>query len=169
MANTYELIASSTVGSGGVSSVTFSSIPNTYTDLKLSLSTAYNSTGAQVIDILINSSSSNFSGKYLQGNGSGTASGSASFYVGLANPTDYTANVFSSTDIYIPNYTSTSYAKSYSAESVTENNGTTSYAWLIAGLWNPATQAAISSIQLKPDTGSFIQYSTFYLYGIKNS
>ena len=35
MANTYELISSVTVGAGGTTSVSFASIPQTYTDLKL--------------------------------------------------------------------------------------------------------------------------------------
>jgi len=38
MANTYTLIASSTVGSGGASSIDFTSIPSTYTDLVVKLS-----------------------------------------------------------------------------------------------------------------------------------
>ena len=42
MANTYTLIASNTVGSGGAASISFSSIPSTYTDLLVKISTRDN-------------------------------------------------------------------------------------------------------------------------------
>ena len=51
MANTYELIASSTVGAGGASSIDFNSIPNTYTDLLVKLS-GRSSTGYNALTII---------------------------------------------------------------------------------------------------------------------
>ena len=50
MLNTYELIASTTVGSGGTSSINFNPIPSTYTDLKLicSIRTTQSSTNGSV-------------------------------------------------------------------------------------------------------------------------
>jgi hypothetical protein len=57
-----------------------------------------------------------------------------------------------------------------SADAVSENNATSAIATLGAYLWNPATQAAITSIAIYPYNGTvFRQYSSFYLYGIKNS
>jgi hypothetical protein len=169
MANpTMTLISSNTVGSGGISSVTFSSIPATYTDLvvKASLRTdnASNLTGL----ITFNGSSSSFSFRQLEGNGASVAS-----YNGTTNATNTengtgtTASTFSSFEFYIPNYAGST-NKSFSVDSVTENNATTAYQDLSANLWS--NTAAITSISLAPgSTANFVQYSTFYLYGIKNS
>jgi hypothetical protein len=53
-------------------------------------------------------------------------------------------------------------------DAVTENNGTTAFAKLSAGLWSDS--AAITSVKLISQTGNnFVQYSTAYLYGISNA
>jgi hypothetical protein len=170
MANTYTLIASNTVGSGGASSVTFSSIPSTYTDLVVKMSGR--STGGGVNRgsyIAFNGSSTGYTDRYLQGSGSAASSGSAggtgNIYLGETDGAGATASTFSNQEIYIPNYTSANY-KSVSADSVAETNATTQYMSLNAGLWS--NTAAITSIVLTT-SGNYDQYSTFYLYGIKNS
>ena len=167
MANTYTLISSNTVGSGGVASVTFSSIPATYTDLALKVNARCTSSSiGEVIYLSFNSSTTTFSGIYLQGDGAAAASSTLARFGGSMSGANATASVFGNTDIYIPNYTSANY-KSYSVDTVTENNAATAYATLIAGLWS--TASAITQIDLTPAAGNFAQYSTFYLYGIKNS
>jgi len=74
--------------------------------------------------------------------------------------------VFSNGSLYIPNYTSSNY-KSASSDDVTENNATTAFQYLEAWLWS--NTAAITSLTLQPNLGSFPQYSSASLYGIKNS
>lgn len=166
MPNTYTLIASSTVGSGGASSIDFTSIPSTYTDLVL-FGSARNNTGANAdwIAATFNGSTSSFSARLLQGDGSSASSTTLARLIGASS---YSTNVFSNFQAYIPNYSGSSY-KSYSSDYVTEFNGTLAYAVLVAGLWS--NTAAISSISLTCGNGanSFTQYSSFYLYGIKNS
>jgi hypothetical protein len=169
MANpTFTLIASNTVGSGGVSSVTFSSIPATYTDLiiKASIRTdnASNLTGL----ITLNGSSSSFTYRQIEGNGTNAVSyNGTTNATNTGNGTGTTASTFSSFEFYFPNYAGST-NKSFSVDSVTENNATTAYADMSAILWS--NTAAITSISLAPgSTANFAQYSTFYLYGIKNS
>jgi hypothetical protein len=169
MANTYTLIASNTVGSGGVSSVTFSSIAATYTDLVVKGSIR-NDTYKETV-ISFNGSSANYTLRTLIGNGASTVSYSQAAYgynqtgnMPLSG-TD-TTNTFGNWEMYLPNYTSANY-KSASFDTVSENNGTTAYAMLTAGLWS--STSAITSITIAPYSGNFVQYSTFYLYGIKNS
>ena len=167
MATTYVLIASNTVGSGGAASVTFSSIPQTYTDLLVKFSGKDNSssTGGNIIYLTFNGTGTTYTDKLLFGNGSSASSGSYAGMVGEVNTSATTANTFSNAEIYIPNYTSSN-QKSFSTDGVTENNATLAYATLDAGLWNGT--GAITSITL--NSGSTLQqYSTFYLYGIKNS
>jgi hypothetical protein len=170
MANTYTLIASNTVGATSVASVTFSSIPSSYTDLLIKLSTRgdRSATNAEYF-VKFNTSSANFTYKLLQGNGAAAASSSGS--TGLAGVSDAatnTASTFANSEMYIPNYAGST-NKSFSIDSVTENNTTTPiYMYMIAGLWS--NSAAISTIELYPESATnWVQYSTFYLYGIKNS
>jgi hypothetical protein len=82
----------------------------------------------------------------------------------MEDPSSATASTFASADIYIPNYTSSDY-KSISIDTVTEKNATDAYMRLTAGLWS--NTAAITSIGLNCSaSGNFVQYSTFYLYGV---
>jgi hypothetical protein len=171
MANTYTLIASSTVGSGGATDIEFTAIPNTYTDLLLSVNVRIdNANGGHFIRF--NGSSSNYSSKKVYSD-SGTVisdTGSSSSFFMWTTGTWATANTFGNSYMYIPNYTSSNY-KSVSIDSVNENNSSSPWAMgLIAGLWSDSS--VISSIKLIPEgagTPKFVQYSTAYLYGIKNS
>jgi hypothetical protein len=167
MATTYTLIASSTVGLSGASSIDFTSIPSTYTDLVVKVSSRTSLlSGTTELRLNLNGSAANFTGKYLLGTGAAAASGSLAQYAGQTETGAYTALTFSSHDIYIPNaFGSTN--KSYSADAVTENNGTTGYQDLIAGLWSQT--AAINQVTLSLASGNFVQYSTAYLYGVKNA
>jgi hypothetical protein len=165
MANTYTLIASSTVGSGGASTIDFSSIPSTYTDLMLLVSTR---TTIAFLDIQLNASTSNRSSLYLYGTGSATGSGSQAGYLGVTSYSSDTANTFGSMSIYIPNYASTTTYKSFSTDTVRENNATSGEQDLVASLWS--SNSAVNQITIYPESsGTFVQYSTAYLYGISNS
>jgi hypothetical protein len=175
MPNTYTLIASSTVGSGGASYVEFTSIPATYTDLLVKCSLRSNRADGTVIDAVALRFNGNSSASYnftrLTGTGAAasSASGSGDTSLFLDNPSSNsaTASTFGNSEYYIPNYAGST-NKSVSADAVSENNGTTAYARLTAGLWS--NTSAITSIRLTPDTGTlWNQYSTATLYGIKNS
>jgi hypothetical protein len=168
--NTFIKIASVTVGSGGASSIAFSSIPSTYTDLCIKLSARTNR--SSIIDVAmlaINGNTSSGSWREVYGDGASALGQSAinemrSSYVPGATAT---SNTFSSSDIYLSNYAGNS-NKSFSADGTGENNATTSYASIIAGLWS--NTSAITSLTLTPLVGTlFVQYSTATLYGIKNS
>jgi hypothetical protein len=160
--DTFIKIASVTVGSGGASSIDFTSIPSTYTDLcvKLSVSAA-TSNGFQMT---INGSSSNFTYRLLEGDGAAAAS-----YNGTTGRIAYafsSATIFSNVEVYIPNYAGST-NKSFSTDGVSEQNATTAYADLTASLWSQT--AAINALGFNFSAGNIRQYSTATLYGIKNS
>jgi hypothetical protein len=166
MAVTYKLIETVRVGSGGAASITFSSIPQTYTDLMLLTSARSTSTGLAVV-AKFNGSSANYTGKYLEGSGSSVASGTMSInQAGNSVASSYTASVFASNYLYIPNYTGSTF-KSSSSDATTENNATVSYMAFYANLWSDTS--AITSIALTVSAGSFAEFSSASLYGIKNS
>jgi hypothetical protein len=174
MANTFTKIASVSVDSSGASSMSFTSIPNTYTDLCLFVSArSSRSQSSDNIDIFFNGSTSNRSDTALRGSGGVTVSYTTSNgHIGYIPAASDTSNTFGSTFIYIPNYTSSN-NKSFSADVVMENNASgngSAFMVLDAGLWSQT--AAITSITINTSSGAssnFVQYSTATLYGIKNS
>lgn len=144
-------------------SLTFANIPQSgYTDLKVVLSIRSDSTDLDTL-ISFNGSAASFSGKRLYGSGSAVASDSVGRSAGLVNMTSYTALTFANNEFYIPNYVGSA-NKSFSVDSVTENNATAAYSLLAAGLWS--NTAAITSITIAPSLGNFVANSTFSLYGL---
>ena len=164
MANTFTLIEAQTL-TGSLALVTLGNggtIPQTYTDLKVVVS--WRASTLDDIYAKFNTLTTNQSGRYISGAGSGTPASGTGTYYGISQVT--TGNVFSSFEMYIPNYTSSNY-KSFSVENVAENNATLGYSQSSAGLWSAS--AAITSLSFYCGTATIEQYSTFYLYGIKNS
>lgn len=176
MANpTMTLISSQTLG-GTTASVTFSSIPSTYNDLKLVISARGDSVSGYTTFFTIKlngDTGTNYSDTFIQGNSSAILSSHHSSVTSdqdsVFDNANATASTFGSTEIYIPNYNSTG-SKPYFNINVTENNlasAGTAYVQAEASLYRGAS--GISSITLTPSSGNFVQYSNFYLYGIKNS
>jgi len=176
MANTYKLISSVSVGAGGASSIVFSSIPQTYTDLLVRLSTRSASGGADAYTTRMkinNLTSSIYSQRTLEGAGASGTTGFAQSGVdtavraALINGPASTGNTFAVTDIYIPNYTSAN-NKSAHIETVSESNNTTMY--INANAFLVTTTDAITDLTFTNEAtaGNFAQYSTATLYGIFN-
>ena len=164
-------LATYTVGAGGDSSVTFSNISQTYTDLKVVMSArSVTDTPACVATVQFNGDTgSNYAYKYIRGIGSAVdssgASPTTSIYLFIIAASNATASTFSNSEMYIPNYVSANY-KSVSIDALSENNATRADAVFTAGLWS--NTAAITSIKLSEATGNFAQHSTFTLYGVKS-
>jgi hypothetical protein len=164
-------ITTVTVGSGGASNITFTNIPQTYTDLKLVLSTrSSRATVQDTFNLLFNGSASGYSYRRLYGDGSSglgsdLSTGDTSLTTAYAQGGSGTANTFGNLELHIPNYASTN-AKSVFSDGASENNATTSYLGLVASVWSGT--APITSITLTPTTGGTLsQYSSATLYGIR--
>ena len=169
MAITYRLIQTVTASSGTVASIDFTSIPQTYTDLLFVIS-GRATTDNPTLQVYFNNdtTSANYKFRTIDGNGATVANNTGTQpWLMRVTPSSASASVFGSGVMYIPNYAGTTYQKSVSADSVTENNGTTAYNAFHAGLW--LSTAAITSIKLDPYGTDFAQYSSASLYGIKNS
>ena len=148
-------------------SVTFDNIPQSgYTDLKLVASVRDDFASVSVnLGMRINGSSTGLAGRVLFGTGSSASSTTVTDGIGYTVGTSGTANTYSSTEIYIPNYRVTGQNKSYSANSAAESNTTTVYMQMLAGLWS--NNAAITSITLYPQNATnMVAGSTFSLYGL---
>jgi len=160
-----KLIQHITVGSGGAASITFSSIPGTFTDLRIVFS-GRNADAVNVyaLRVRFNSNASGYTQRLLYANSgtveSITRSDDFALYVQGANAT---ANTFSNSEIYIPNYSSSA-NKSFSVDYVNENNSATNLNGITAGLWS--NTAAITSVALITEAGNLVQHSSATLYGI---
>lgn len=169
MTATYDKIEAKTLGSN-TTTVSFTSIPATYTDLVIKISARSNRSGANIDEVYlrINGNTGNFSNRYLQGNGSSASSnaGSYALWTGYCPAATATSSTFSNSEIVITNYGSSN-NKSLSIDTVQEDNATAAYQTFHANLWN--VSSAITSLRIYPLTGSFVQYTTAYLYGVSNA
>lgn len=176
MPNTYTLIASNTLSSSAAS-VTFSSIPSTYTDLVLKYSVrTNNSVQVGQISVKFNASStSDYSSTDLEASGVSSlaavsqrsSAGTYANYV-YVNGNSSTASTFGNGEIYIPNYAGST-NKTFSQFSVTENNAAANVS-LDAVAHLRSNAAAITEINLANfSTTQFASGSSFFLYGISNS
>lgn len=167
MPNTFTLIEAKTITTPSAS-VVFSSIPATYTDLKILYTGKTTDAAAQGTSMNFNGSTSNVQSMYIIGDGANPGTGTLNYmYVGSVFGTNGTADVFSANEIYIPNYTS-SQIKSYIMMNAAETSGATGYGNVIVGRDSGVT-AALTSVTINTGGGNFIANSTFYLYGIKSS
>jgi len=170
MASTYTLISSQVLASSAAS-VTFSSIPATYTDLVLKVSARTDvSAVTDTLVFYLNYAPSLWSQTNVSGSGTAatsTRTTSVTYFGQPINGNTSTSNTFTNTEIYIPSYNA-SQNKPISGFSSTENNTAASTISSGAGLWR--STAAISAITLTPLTGTnFVTNSSFYLYGISNA
>lgn len=178
MANTFTLISSSVLGANATS-VLFSSIPSTYTDLVLHVSArTTNLSAVESLKILFNNNTStvySLTKIYVGlGNPLGSdrglgASSSEMFVAAGASGANNTSNTFSSLEMYIPCYTKAQ-SKPVASNWVVEGNSATDY-WQAMEAELFRSSSAISSIEIIPRAGgtNLVTGSSFYLYGIKNS
>ena len=158
-----------TVGAGGSSTVSFTNIPQGYTDLKFIFSAqgTYASAAFDGVYLSFNGSTDNFTGKYTQAITPSTpTSGSLGRYVG-AFPTTTLTSKFGSAELYISGYSSNKY-KMYTADAVTGGySSNQALLEFINATWsNPAPVTSVSFAFL---SGNFAQYSTVTMYGIKDA
>jgi hypothetical protein len=170
MAGTLTKIATLTAGSGGVSGFTFSSIPQTYTDLKVICSVrSAASSGWDSLSMWPNGVQTTLSNTFLSGNGTAISSSRGTYRaIATMNTEGTTANTFTNAEIYIPNYRSANF-KQILVTSTTGSAIAESYGNFTAELWSNTT--AITSLLFNTATSglNFVQNSSITLYGIKNS
>jgi len=158
------LVSTVTVGSA-TSSITFSSIPQTATDLVFVIS-AKTTVGVYYYPVLMTlNTGGTYAYRELLGNGGavGSSNGTTARVISI-NGDAATANTFGNAQIYIPNYTSSS-AKSASGDSVTESNSIDPNISIQAYRWSET--AAITTVAFTILNGyDFAPNSTFSLYTI---
>lgn len=172
LTNSYESIATTTVGSGGAASISFTSIPATYQHLQIRALARLNNAGANGTGILVYNSdtnTNNYTYHEIVGNGAsasayGSAAPESNQLTGLTGGTALTSN-FGAVVTDILDYANANKYKTMRNFGGYDNNGSGQIR-LNSGLW--MNTAAITSITLTPNAGTaFVEYSSFALYGIK--
>lgn len=169
---TYQFIAGNTLSTSSTS-VTFSSIPQTYTDLVLRVSNALNGGGP-----------ANYWVRY---SGNTSAVYSAFGFRAFQNPPDTISspnqtelfagwmpgtgypNARSNNEIYIPDYTAARRKQAWINNQCSQNTATAGE-WYVAGIATDFnTSSAITSLTIGVSNPGFASGSSFYLYGIKRN
>ena len=166
--NSYASIATVTVGSGGASTITFSSIPSTYTHLQLRMMVRETST-SNGYDMQFNGDTgNNYSRHYLYGTGSSAGAAAvtstSSMILADAAVSTSTTGVFGASVCDVLDYTNVNKNKVIRTLGGYDNNGNGGI-FFNSGLW--MNTSSVTSIVIIPDAGNFAQYSSFALYGIR--
>lgn len=171
MPGSYESIQTVDVGAGGVSSITFSSIPSTYTHLQIRwLAQCSNSAQSpENMGFRFNSDTgANYTRHYIDADGatatSGANTGLSQAYSVLAQTSATYPNAFGIGYMDILDYTNTNKYTTTRALAGMDYNGTGGNIQFTSDLW--LNTAAITTINIRPLTGTFKQYSSFALYGV---
>ena len=164
----FDSIATTTL-STSTASVTFSSIPATYTHLQIRGIVKTNAGSDTQNYMRFNGDTgSNYSTHYLYGYGEdpvGAGAGASTSFMSAAAVTSDGANVFSAFVMDVVDYADTNKYKTLRALSGNDTNGA-GYVWFSSGNWR--NTAAVTSITIYNNgSNNFLQYSSFALYGIK--
>jgi hypothetical protein len=170
MATTYIPLYTTTLASAGT--VTFSSIPNTYTDLVLVISDAVSiATNTPGACISFNSdTASNYSSTHLEGTGTSALSNrqtnqsniNSGYNIGLSSSSTQPATII----INIMNYANTTTYKTILSRNA-QTAGAAPGTGATVGLWR--STAAINSMAITAQTGNFAIGTTFSLYGVASA
>ena len=166
----FESIATTSVGAGGVSSVSFSSIPATYKHLQIRgiARSSRASFASDPLLIQVNSdTASNYSWHYLVGDGSSASSNAGATQSSMTNyliANNTVSNVFGAFVIDVLDYSNTTKNKTFRSLMGVDNNGA---GWVALNSGNWRSTSTITSIDLTAQNGNLMQYSHFALYGVK--
>jgi hypothetical protein len=167
----YDALATVTVPSGGLATITFAGIPNTYKHLQIR-AIARCTFAADILDTYMtfnSDSTTSYRTHQLRGNGaSATASdlgASTSSQVFVVPGTSIASSIFSGAIIDILDYANTSKNKTIRSLNGNDANGSGNI-FFRSSLW--INTSAINSLSIAAQaTSSFTEYSQFTLYGIK--
>lgn len=166
----FESIATVTVGAGGTSTITFSSIPSTYQHLQIRATLRSASASILYVNYTFNNTGgTSYSSHYLFGNGAtagantGNGPSAASMY--LNEFPSNTGDIFGGFVLDILDYANTSKNTTTRALGGCDKNGS-GVIGLSSGLFNSTN--AVNRIDFTGSSGvNFGQYSHFALYGIR--
>jgi hypothetical protein len=167
MPSTYEPIATQTLGSAAAT-ITFSSIPSTYTDLRLVVVHKL-ATSDGFLDLTFNSDTSAlYSETNLQGNGSAASSTVASGQTKIRNAFYSYLNWWALSEMDLFSYAGST-NKTALISTTADDNDTENYISIVKSVGLYRSTTAISSLTLTGVNSNINTGTTASLYGIKNA
>jgi hypothetical protein len=161
----YDALATVTVPSGGVASVTFAGIPSGYKHLQIRATARLNTNDFIYIQFNGDGTNTNYRSHWVEG--SGSAAGASSTQSPAGATFTYTqsnsSSIFDVAVADVLDYASSTKNKTVRSLRGCDNNGS-GYVGLHSSFWNN-TSAVTSMVITSPYT--FQQYSSFALYGVK--
>lgn len=168
----FESIATVTVGSGGASSIEFTSIPSGFQHLQIRyLCRGVRSNVREDLTLQLNSdTASNYAYHRLLGLGSSAAADASTSvgygYTSMIAGANLTASIFGAGVVDILDYASTSKTKTVRTFGGVDGNGDTNVGvFVTSSLWN--STSAVTSVKLYGFNANLAQHSTAALYGVK--
>jgi len=173
-ASSYESIATVSVGSGGQSTISFTSIPATYTHLQIRwiIRSTTSSADNYIFPMRFNSDAgSNYSSHYINADGSavaasGNANQSGFNFYGSFPAASATSGIFGVAIMDIFDYANTNKYKTVRTLAGYDANGS-GQIFFNSSSWR--SSSAITSFSMTFNTDNFAQYSQVALYGIKGA
>jgi len=153
------------VGSGGAATVSFTSIPNTYTDLLVKFSLRCGATGTRWNNSVVtfNGSPATVSNWVIGYNNGISASNYASGQLVFINHGDVDANTFGNGEMYISKYAGSNY-KCTSSMLTAEANSADGAIGMVSGFIS--STSVLTSITFTAQSNVYTENSTATLYGI---
>jgi hypothetical protein len=165
--NSYESIATVTVGVGGSSSISFTSIPSTYKHLQIRAIVQNTSVNTYSYMRFNSDTTASYSNHYLDGDGASVTAGAGAnavqSYFGYTTANSNT-NMFGIVIADILDYANTNKNKTNRILTGKDMNGS-GVIELASSAWYKTN--AITQIDIYPSGTNFAQYSSFALYGVK--
>jgi hypothetical protein len=159
--NSYDSIATVTIGAGGASTASFTSIPSTYQHLQIRVMAKTNDSNPYGnAAVTLNGAAGEYRHDlYGTGSAAGVSASATSFISYIGGTAQFGVAI-----IDILDYANTNKNKTIRSICGVDNNGSGLVA-MTSGL--ETSTSAVSSITLTSNSGNFPQYSSFALYGIK--
>jgi hypothetical protein len=168
--NSFESIATVTVGGGGSANVEFSSIPATYTHLQVRGIMRSDGTLDGFNTQFNSDTGSNYARHRLYGGGSTVAADASASRTNITLAdgvlTSASASIFGAVVFDIVDYANTNKYKTVKSLGGNDKNDSGTI-WFNSGMWMNTN--AITSVKIFPGDGNWVQYTQFALYGIKGS
>ena len=163
----YESIATIN-GNGSTATITFSSIPSTYSHLQVRVMARVAAGGEDLTLRLNGDTGTNYARHRLTGSGSAAAAGALTSTTGITTlgsaGMPSTANIYAVTVIDILDYANANKYKTAKMLSGQDSNGSGGVE-LTSGVWMNTT--AVNSLTIRANSSNFPTAASFALYGIK--
>jgi len=163
--NSYESIMTATVGAGGQSSISFTSIPSSYKHLQIRCSIMNTTTNNPRFTLNNDTTGANYYMHSIYNNNPNVATyNEANNAGGIAFAYNESTTSPTASIVDILDYSNTNKYKTSRIMSGYDSNGA-GYLFYRSGLW--MSTSAVTRIDMTATGGTFAQYSSFALYGIK--